>query len=223
MNIKSNSKKQGPGFLKSAWLGFLEVLPEATGALKTAIFLGGIIAAYFMWDYSGMIALFFVVLGGILIVQDQWGDIGIGARLSFTLIAVVIVFWMGLSDVYFTQEKTIKVKYSKLIFTDSTEKIIIFMTYPEKRTVNQPLNTTQYYTLKDQEDNITMYITEKGTYDHWSMLDAKDNNDTSNPDVSEYSYGFTINSPAEAISNDDWLKSKDRKFVQDTNTSKEVK
>lgn len=211
MIIKSNKKKNGPGFLKSAYLGFLEVIPGQTTSIKILIFLGGVITSFFVWDYSGLVALFIVLFSIILIFQNDYDNFGIAERSMLSLFAVTIIYLLGTTNIYCTEDKKINVEYSKLIFTDSTEKIIIFMTYPEKRTVTQPLSTTEYYTLKDQQNDIKMFIIEKGTYEHWNKLYARESNTT--VVVNEYSYSFTINSQSGEIVNDAWLKGKDKKFI----------
>lgn len=212
MNIKSNRKKQGPSFFKSAWRGFKELLPDMNGGIKFLIFMVGVVVAFLVWDYSAMASIFSIAVGGILIVQDDFNDIGPGTRVVFTLLAALAVFMLGSPNVYHTDEKKYQVEYSKLTFTDSTEKIIIFMTYPEKKTVNQPLSTTQYYTLKEQKNDLNMTITESGEYDHWSMLSARESKDKLK-DIEEYTYSFTIKTPSDTIENKYWLKTKTRQFI----------
>ncbi len=216
MNIKSNSKRKGPGFLKSAWLGFLEMVPEKIGALgKLTIMVAAFSFAAWAWSYSGMLSVFLVVFGFILIVQDEWNDIGFFSRMWFTLFAGLGVLMLGSPNMYHTNKNEMKVEYSKLTFTDSTEKIIIFMTSPVKQTINQPLSTEEYYTLKETQDDINMTITESGEYDHWSMLRGRESEDgkLQADDIEEYTYAFTIETPDKVIENPYWLKSKTRKFV----------
>ncbi len=217
MNIKSNSKKQGPGVLKSAWSRFKETLPGYGLGMKSLVLVASITIAAGVWQYSGMFSVFSVMVGLILIAQDDHNNIGVVEKSMFIFFSIIVVFIFGSMNVYHTTPAPITIKYSKLTFTDSTEKLIIFMTYPEVKTINQPLSTTEYYTLKEQQDNIEMTIGESGEYDHWDMLLHKKDKAF---DIEEYTYSFTIKAGGKTIENKYWWKTKTQQFVQKTKGDK---
>lgn len=212
MNIKSNSKKQKTQHTKNMWKWIKNLVPEMGVGMKIMVMVVAITLSAMVWSFSGMASLFLIVFGFILIVQDQWGNIGIGSRVLFTFFALIGTFILGIPNIYHTPDNVMEVKYSKLTFTDSTEKIIIFMTHPVKRTINQPLSTTEYYTLKEHRNDLNMTITESAEYDHWSMLNGRENGEEA-MQLEEYTYAFTIKSPSGVIENPYWLKTKSRYFI----------
>ena len=158
------------------------------------------------------------MLGVIALLQNQFKTIDFSDRLAFALIGGIILAFFGNMNVYRPQAKIINVVYSKLIFTDSTEKLIIFMTSPEVKTINQSLSTNEYYTLKENQKNIKMTITESGEYDHWSYLLHKEDKKYN---FEEWTYGFIIKSNGITIKNDNWNKTKKRLFIKNKKQKEE--
>jgi len=166
-------------------------------------------SAYEMWDYSGLFALLIIIIYGVIVFEGSHQSPTIGEKIGFIFVAIFLVGLIGTNNVYKNEPNIIPVKFSKINYTDSTEKTIIFMTEPIKKAVVVKFNSSDYYMMKEQDQNVTIQIIERGVYTHWDKLENKGI-------IDEYTYDLVIVSPDQNFTKDNWSKKKngDRQFLK---------
>jgi hypothetical protein len=179
-------------------------------SLGFKIVLGSIMGfiSYEMWFYSGLIALFILIFYIIIIFEGNPSPT-VGKKLAFTFIAIVLIGLVGVNNIYKSETKIIPVEFSKIKYTDSTEKTIIFMTDPIKKAVVVEFGSSNYYMMKEADQNISIHIVERGFYNHWDKL-------LNNGSIEEYTYDLVIVSSDQNFTKSDWFKKKngDRQFIK---------
>ena len=183
MNIKSNKKSDNQTFEKI--LNRLQQLvPEKSKIIRILVFVVFIILSNYVWSYSGVISIFIMAVGvGYLFDNGS----NIESKTFFIIIVSTILFIFSTINVYQINYKPIQAKYSKILFTDSTEKIIIYMTYPINDTIVLTPSSKKYYTAKEIGKDFNLTITTRGEFDHISKL-------IYNNKIKKYTYTINIKS-----------------------------
>ena len=210
MHIKSNSKQH----TIRKWLtDKSEQLNDITSWIRVSIVLILSVVANYMWAYSGMLSVL-IFLSGFIIVAKTENEVTLTERFFFFVGVCFIILLFGNSNTYSKHKDNIDVKYSKVVFTDATEKLIIFMTYPKKETVVlSKLPTADYYSLKEEKNNLKFVISETGRYAHWYKL-AYNGNPPDNT-IGEWDYDLNISSPSFSIVITEWRSNqKERLFIK---------
>ena len=183
MNIKSNKKSDNQTFEKI--LNRLQQLvPEKSKIIRILVFLVFIILSNYVWSYSGVISIFIMAVG-VGYLFDNGSNIESKVFFLIAISAILLIF--STINVYQINYKPIQAKYSKILFTDSTEKIIIYMTYPINDTIVLTPSSKKYYTAKEIGKDFNLTITTKGEFDHISKLRG-------NNTIEKYTYTLNVKS-----------------------------
>ena len=183
MNIKSNKKSDNQTFEKI--LNRLQQLvPEKSKIIRILVFLVFIILSNYVWSYSGVISIFIMAVG-VGYLFDNGSNIKSKVFFLIAISAILLIF--STINVYHIDFKPIQAKYSKILFTDSTEKIIIYMTYPINDTIVLAPSSKKYYEAKEIGKDFNLTITTRGEFDHISKL-------IYNNKIKKYTYTINIKS-----------------------------
>jgi len=212
MNIKSN-KDEKP-FLKSAWIGAKEVGSDLANAISplwakiliSIVMFGG---SYYAWEYSGMLSLWLISINFLILFEGNHQSPSVGEKIAIGIVITILVMIMGTNNVYSNESRIIPVEFSKVVYTDSTEKTVIYMTSPIKKAVVVNFGASEYYMMKELDQNLTIQIVENGKYTHWDKLENQGA-------IDEYSYELVVVSPDQNFTHSGWSKKKDgeRQFAE---------
>jgi len=183
MNIKSNKKSDNQTF-KKILDRLQQLVPQKSIFLRAFVFLMFTFLSNYVWSYSGIISVFIFAVGiGYLFGSDYDNE----SKTVFIIITSIILFGFSTMNIYSINYKPIKVKYSKVSFTDSTEKIVFYMTYPTHDTIVLTPSTKKYYTAREIGKDFNLTITTKGEFDHISKLRG-------NNTIEKYTYTLNVKS-----------------------------
>ena len=215
MKIKSDIKPES-----KIWKCIKGVVSDIVDSMQTMTFkiIISIIlffSAYVIWEYSGLLSLLLIIFDIIILFggENQTPTIGekslIGGKSLFAIFAIIIVAILGTNNVYKKEIRVIPVKFSKIVYTDSTEKTVIFMTEPIKKAVVVNFDASEYYMMKELDQNLTIKIIETGEFAHWDKLEGEGV-------IDEYKYDLVLISPDQNFTMRNWSKKKDgeRQFVK---------
>lgn len=203
MNIKSNSKQ--PSTLVGFWKDLKRKLSRNKNMNYHLFTVGMLVGAYYAWSYSGILTLWLVVIGiWINVLKDNYD-----ARTEQVITVVLTTFALLIlssTNVYSIDNKEIDVNYSKLEFTDSTERMVVHMIVPHKRVeVISNWSSSDYYTAKTNKDSVKIKIIEVGEHDHLSKV-------FENRKVEEYTYRLVVTFDGGSYKDISWSKTDTPKF-----------
>ena len=140
------------------------------------------ILAIFVWEYNALHTFLIVMFGSTIVFMRK--DF-LGEKLAMSTFVILITMWLATANMIALEDKKVStiVKYDKIEYTDSTEKVIIHATEPIKKViVLDTLSTEQYYTIKGKQDlNVSiLYSPSSDFYDYKKGV------------VSEYRYNYLI-------------------------------
>ena len=96
------------------------------------------------------------------------------------------MIFLSHTNVYNKDGRTLKAEYSKIEFTDSTEKMVIFMTKPVKEVLVLHLSDKSYYNAKDIGKDFNITIQERTIGDHMGKLMGN------GKEIEEWNYILTV-------------------------------
>jgi hypothetical protein len=140
------------------------------------------VGAYYVWDYDGLLSVILWVISGIFLTSRK-DDIG--EKIGFSIFLTLLVMWIATADMITVKDKvtTTIVKYEKIEYIDSTEKIIIHAKEPiNKVIVVDSMSSEQYYTVKGKQDLNVSILYEP----------ASDWYDYKNGEIGEHQYNYVI-------------------------------
>ena len=200
MNIKSNSKKPSKvtSFFKSTWSLIKDIVSGLGTSKYFVFFLIMTISSYFAWDYSGMLSVWLALMAIIIPMQrDTWEPMA--DHILLIIISSLVFIILSSMNVFDKENQIINVEYSKIEFTDSTERMVVYMSKPVKRVeVVADWTSSDYYTAKSNKDSIKIWITETASFDHIDKV-ANDNH------IEEYNYRLDITYDGGAYDNKMWI------------------
>ena len=184
MRIKSDNKKSinwnkyKPTMDFSSIGGFLQT---TWGALIFAFVCYGI--GFYVWETSGLIALIIMGVGVSFFLnrKDSIGD-----RIGMSIVIATVFVILATTNIFENKKLNTEtiVKYDKIDYIDSTEKMIIYAVEPIKQTiVINKLTTETYFTVKNSKDiNVSIVYTPMS--DYYDYKSGK---------ISEHDYNYKIN------------------------------
>lgn len=140
------------GFLQTTW-----------GALLFAIIC--YVVGFFVWDTNALLSFIIMGIGVTFFLnrKDSFGE-----KIGFSVVVVLVFMIFATVDLMNNEKLNTEtiVKYDKVEFIDSTEKLIIYAVEPVKQTiVINKMSTEQYFTVKNSTDlNISIVYTPKSDY-----------------------------------------------------------
>jgi len=194
MKIKSNLKSKGrrSNILFDKMREYISLQPILIRSLVIGVIL---MISYFIWSYSGLLAIGFFVLASILTGQADPGD-----KLGMGFLSILAIFSFGLFDVYKVSEDKIPIEFNKVVYTDSTEKIVLYANKPINEALVVHPESKLYYDFKLYDQNLSAYIKEESRRSHWANL--------LNLEPTTYQYDLIINAGKKQIKITSWKSSK---------------
>jgi len=194
LKIKSNLKHKNHVFdnLITNMKRYNVLYPILIRSLVIGVIL---MVSYFIWLYSGLLAIGFFIISTILTSPVDSGN-----KLGMSLLSILAILIFGLFDVYTVSENKIPIHFNKVVYTDSTEKIVLYATNPiNEALVIQP-ESKLYYEFKLYDQNLSAYIKEESKRSHWAnILDLE---------PTTFQYDLIINADKKQIKIASWKNTK---------------
>lgn len=167
MKIKSDNRKQIDwSRYKPDFSSFDNFINTWLGA--STMFVLCWVASYFVWDYSIVVSfIFFGFANAFLFAKKD----NIPEKIVLAIIIGLVFSWMASANIltHNNQIKETNVKYDKIEYIDSTEKMIVHITEPIKKVlVISDLKSEAYFTVKGRQDiNVSiLYQPNSDLYDY---------------------------------------------------------